>query len=229
MLLFEKHLKKNTAGFSQLIFFIHWHLCILLFIAGCQNANPGYATLKALISPVESRFDASYDYISIQSVTSNGRMILGYRQIQQGKLIEHWYTGAGEMLETADGRIYKALGTTSEIRRNIGQTPSWQAVSESLVPIKWRRSLDIMPGYRFGIEEKITTRMLTENDIPVILSIKQRGLVWYQDVVESTDIHGLPITYIQLFALKDKQIVYSEQCISELLCMHIQWIPRAVP
>lgn len=225
---FEKNPTKNTLARFKLIPNFKWHMFCLFFCAGCQSSNPGYATLKALISPTAAQFDASYDYISIQSDTSNGRMILGYRQLQEHKLIEHWYTGAGEMIETVDGRLHKALGTTSEIRRNTSQAPSWQTVSESRIPVTWERQLDIMPGYRFGLVEQISTRQLTEVEIPVVPGIEQRGLVWFQDEVQTKDIQGQTETYRQLFAVKNNQLIYSEQCISEKLCMRIQSIPRAV-
>ena len=225
---FEKNPTKNTFARFILIPNFKWHMFCLFFCAGCQSSNPGYASLKALISPTKAQFDASYDYISIQSDNSNGRMILGYRQFQEDKLIEHWYTGAGEMIETVDGRIHKALGTTSEIRRNTGQAPSWQTVSESRVPLTWQRRLDIMPGYRFGLEEKISTRQLTEVEIPVVPGVEKRGLVWFQDDVQAKDIQGQAVTYQQLFAFRNKQLIYSEQCISEMMCLRIQSIPRAV-
>ena len=225
---FEKNPTKNTFARFKLIANFKWHMFCLFFCAGCQSSNPGYASLKALISPTPAQFDASYDYISIQSDTSNGRMILGSRQFKEHKLIEHWYTGACEMIKTVDGRIHKALGTTSEIRRNTGQAPSWQTVSESQVPVTWQRRLDIMPGYRFGLEETISTRQLTEVEIPLVPGIEKHGLVWFQDNVQTKDIQGKATTYRQLFALRNKQLIYSEQCISEMMCMRIQSIQRAV-
>lgn len=221
-------MQKNTFDFFKPISIIGLIFLCLFFCIGCQTSNPGYATLKALFSPTEAKFDASYDYLSIQSDTSNGRMILGYRQFQQGRVIENWYAGGGEMLETVDGRVHKALGTTSEIHRNTGQAPTWQSLSNSRSVVTWRRTLDIMPGYRFGIEEKITTRQLTNLEIPVVSGIELNGLVWFQDDVQTTDIQGRPAYYRQLFAVKNDQIIYSEQCISEMLCMRIQWIPRTV-
>ncbi len=227
MRLFEKHFQTHIHFRFKFFSCFQWQVFCLIFCAGCQSSNPGYATLKALLSSSEAQFDASYEYLSIQSDNSNGRMILGYRQVQQGKVIEYWYTGGGEMLETVDGRIYKALGTTSEIRRNTGQAPSWQTMSSSQMPVHWQRSLDIMPGYRFGLEEKITTRVLTGIETPAVSGIEKQDLVWFQDQIQSTDIQGRPSEYRQLFAFKNERLIYSEQCISETLCMRIQWIPKA--
>ena len=82
--------------------------------------------------------------------------------------------------------------------------------------------------HRFGLEEKISTRQLTEVEAPVVPGIEKHGLVWFQDEVQAKDIQGQAVTYRQLFALRNKQLIYSEQCISEMMCMRIQWIPRAV-
>jgi len=47
---------------------------------------------------------------------------------------------------------------------------------------------------------------------------------WVEDQVKSTKADGTPWTYTQRFALENKQVVYSEQCISPALCFRFRKI-----
>jgi hypothetical protein len=49
-------------------------------------------------------------------------------------------------------------------------------------------------------------------------------VLWVQDQVKATKPDGTPWTYTQRFALENKQVVYSEQCISPALCFRFRKI-----
>jgi hypothetical protein len=203
-------------------------LAVVLICSACQSTHPLIDTLQSVVSTPRLQRDPKYDYLALDMDGRQGQMALGYRNVVNGVVTEHWYT-SGEMLQMVNGRVDKALGMTQEIRRNKGTPPSWQALAESDQAINWVRQLDLLPGYRYGTEEVVVSRKLTKQEYP--LSSFRLGDVdfWVRDDVESTNAQGQQWHYVQLFAIYRNRVVYSEQCISEKMCMRFTFIPHTAP
>lgn len=197
-------------------------------LVGCQTTHPMADTFKAIVTSQKLQRIPAYDYLLLEFNGRQAQMALGYRAKKNGLLVEHWYAG-GEMLEMRDGRIHKVFGMTHEIRRNTGNPPSWEALALSTQAISWSRQLDLMPGYRFDVQETVSSRKLSPLEALHLPDGLNDKLVWVRDDVQSQDAQGQPWNYVQLFALLNGRVVYSEQCINEKLCMHFRFMARTSP
>jgi hypothetical protein len=197
-------------------------------LVGCQTSHPMADTFKAIVTSQKLQRIPAYDYLLLEFNGRQAQMALGYREKKNGLLVEHWYAGA-EMLEMRDGRIYKVFGMTHEIRRNTGKPPSWEALASSTQAISWTRQLDLMPGYRFDVQETVSSRKLSPLEALHLPDGLNDKLVWVRDDVKSQDAQGQPWNYVQVFALLNGRVVYSEQCINEKLCMHFRFMAHTSP
>jgi len=149
-------------------------------------------------------------------------MALGERRVDESRNLihEHWYNGQGEMLYLVDGRIQKALGFTNEIRGQNNLPPKWKEIFESRGELNWHRKIDLMPGFRYGVVENITTSKV---DPPIKLSDSlPANSKWIAELVDSKSSDGGTWRYKQRFAIHEGRIVYSEQCIGKDLCIKIK-------
>jgi hypothetical protein len=203
-------------------------LGVLIFLMGCQTTHPMPDTFKAIVTRQKLQRIPGYDYLLLEFNGRQAQMALGYRAKKNGFLVEHWYAG-GEMLEMRDGRVYKVFGMTHEIRRNTGKPPSWEALASSTQAISWSRQLDLMPGYRFDMQETVSSRKLSPSEARYLPDGLNDKLVWVRDDVQTLDAQGQPWNYMQLFALLNGRVVYSEQCINEKLCMNFRFLAHTSP
>lgn len=199
-----------------------------IYLVGCQTTYPIADTFKAIVTSQKLLRNPAYDYLELEFNGHQAQMALGYRAKKDGLLVEHWYAG-GEMLEMRDGRIHKVLGMTHEIRRNMGNPPSWEILAASTQAISWSRQLDLMPGYRFNTQETVSSRKLNPSETKYLPDGLNNKLVWVRDDVQTLDSQGQPWNYVQLFALSNGRVIYSEQCINEKLCMHFRFVAHTSP
>ena len=200
-------------------------VCVALLLWGCRS-NPTFDTLTNL-NPWKSQYANVQPGLEYLLVTLNGKssvMGLGERTVQGSELNRHvqerWYTGQGEMLYVLDGRIQQALGFTHERRGQTGQAPTWADVLQAAKELPWSRTVDMMPGFRYGVTEHVTTQPIRPpKSLPEGVSPKAR---WVMDTVGSKVIDGREWWYLQKFAVLDGQVVYSEQCIQQDLCLKLR-------
>jgi hypothetical protein len=206
---------------------------LLVFLCSCQS-NPTYDTFTTLLPWTKqySQVKPGYEYIL---VSANGRqavMALGNRVSNQqlgskSSVHEYWYTGAGEMLVLLDGRISKALGFTHEIRSQTYVAPSWVEVVESKNELSWLKKIDLMPGFRYNLQNNVTTyKIAFPKDAPKFVPLNAE---WITDLVESKALDGRAWSYLQRFAILDGIVFYSEQCIDKDLCLTIRRLGVVVP
>jgi hypothetical protein len=205
-------------NFKRTVFF-----GVLFLLTGCQS-NPTFETFTTLLPWTKrySQVQAGFEYILVSANEHDALMALGERRFDESKnhLHERWYTGQGEMLYLVDGRIQQALGFTYEIRGQTHSAPHWNELINSRRELIWRRQMDLMPGFRYGVVENITSfRMHSPSKLPSSLPI---SVQWVADLVESKSSDGLAWRYVQRFALQEGRVVYSEQCIGKELCLKIQ-------
>jgi hypothetical protein len=104
-----------------------------------------------------------FEYLLIEIDGRKTAMALGSREVllQQGQeqVHERWYSGQREMIHMVNGRLHTAVGLTVEWRHQRSTPPTWEAVGQAQDKLTWRRELDIMPGYRFGLTDHVQTRV----------------------------------------------------------------------
>lgn len=196
---------------------------VFFLLTACQS-NPTFDTFKTLLPWAKkySQVQAGFEYILVSTNGHYALMALGERRVDETKnhTHENWYTGQGEMLYLVDGRIQQALGFTNEIRGQTNSPPPWKVVIESRKVLTWQRHIDLMPGYRYGVLESITTNRIEKpRKLPDSLP---NSTEWVADVIESKASNGQVWRLIQRFALHEGRVVYSEQCIGKDLCIQIR-------
>ena len=207
---------------SGFFFYVITPVLFSCVLTACKSTDPSWHALKSLLSKPEPKFNPSFEYIDVELDGRKSRLALGYREFVHGRPLEHWYSGAGEMLEMFDGRVNKALGMTLEIRRNKSRPPAWDSFDDARQTQVWTREIDIMPGYRFGVEDEITTVKLSKENLPVQKSKYPKDAIWFQEQVITKDIQGKTQKFQQLFAVFNNRVIYSEQCLHENMCMIFQ-------
>jgi hypothetical protein len=131
------------------------------------------------------------------------------------------------MLLLIDGRINKALGFTHEIRNQEHISPSWDEVVDSKNKISWFRKLDLMPGFRYNVQNNVTTyKIAFPKNSPEFVPLNAE---WITDLVESKSFDGHAWWYLQRFAIVDGIVIYSEQCIDKGLCLTLRRLGVVVP
>ena len=200
-------------------------MCVVLTMLGCRS-NPTYDTLTTLLpwkkqyAQVQPGFE--YLWVSVQGRVS--LMALGERKVQGNtpdeQVHEYWYTGQGEMLYLLNGRIQEAKGFTHEWRAQNSAQPAWTGLLTSQRALTWRRQLDVMPGYQYGLVTHLTSYPIaTPKALPEGVSAQAR---WAEDTVVAKNQQGRAWLFKQKFAVLEGQVVYSEQCVSDSFCLKLR-------
>jgi len=211
------------------------NVCLIFLLLSSCKSNPTYDTFTTLLPWARqfSQVQPGFEYILVSANGHQALMALGHRLTPVGgsedknALQEYWYTGTGEMLRLVDGRINQALGFTREIRSQTHSSPSWSEVLESNNELTWFRKIDLMPGYRYNIENNVSTyKIAFPRDSPEFVPSRAH---WVADSVEGKSIDGSKWLYSQRFAIVDGKVYYSEQCIDKGLCVSIRKFGVVVP
>lgn len=216
-------------------------LVVALTLQGCRGSNPVYDTLTNVLpwSQQYANLQPGFEYLWVSVDGKASVMALGARETRGNAVHEHWYTGQGEMLHLVDGRVQQALGFTHELRQQTGAPPAWGSFAaqlgqvsmkdqtQSTKDVVWTRQLDVMPGYRFGVQETVVSRTVAEparlpEGVPA-------NAQWVADEVRGKKANGLPWVYAQRFALANNRVVYSEQCLAPAVCLKLRPLGVVVP
>jgi hypothetical protein len=208
-------------------------LVVALTMQGCRGSNPVYDTLTNVLpwSQQYASLQPGFEYLWVSVDGKASVMALGAREARGTAVHEHWYTGQGEMLYLVNGRVQQALGFTHELRQQTGTPPAWGRFDAALVQatqdVVWTRQLDVMPGYRFGVQETVVSRTVAEpTRLPEGVPAQAQ---WVVDEVLGKKANGLPWVYVQRFAVANGRVVYSEQCLAPAVCLKLRPLGVVVP
>jgi hypothetical protein len=184
-----------------------------------------------------------FEYLWVSVDGKASVMALGAREARGTAVHEHWYTSQGEMLHLVNGRVQQALGFTHELRQQTGAPPAWDSFAAQRMPMNmkdqvsasphatknavWTRQLDVMPGYRYGVQETVVSRTVAEpTRLPEGVPAQAH---WVADEVLGKKTNGLPWVYAQRFAVANDRVVYSEQCLAPAVCLKLRPLGVVVP
>jgi hypothetical protein len=206
---------------------------LVLLMQGCQSTNPMLDTFSLVLpAPVQvANLAPGFEYLWVSVDGKASVMALGARETRGTAVHEHWYTGQGEMLHLVNGRVQQALGFTHELRQQTGAPPAWGRFDAALVQatqdVVWTRQLDVMPGYRFGVQETVVSRTVAQpTRLPEGVPAHTQ---WVADEVLGKKANGLPWVYAQRFAVANGRVVYSEQCLAPAVCLKLRPLGVVVP
>lgn len=173
-----------------------------------------------LKEPTNGSFSAGFEYLEVEWRGRTAAMALGYRETKGGHVSEYWYSGQGEMIRLLNGRVVQALGMTHEVRNVLTNQPVWADILKFRSPIVWAQTKEVMPGYRYGVQEFVITQQINPNAAENM--IVSGATAWVLEEVKSKDEKGRTWIYPQKFALNGDRVIYSEQCLSPELCFKLR-------
>ena len=155
--------------------------------------------------------------------------------------IEVWYSAEREVLRLQNGRLVGAVGLTTEWRDVLlPELPSWSVAARADQPLRWTRTRDVMPGYRFGVQETLSLRVVAEPKRSALQGLDLQRLAWFEEQVEpgpvarlssvfgsdsAADIPLPPARYAVDLQGGRETVVYGEQCLAPDLCFTWQRWP----
>lgn len=188
-----------------------------------------------------ARLNPDFRYLR---VTVSGRvalLALGNVDNDRRGPIEVWYSAEREVLRLQNGRLVGAVGLTTEWR-NVGlpALPSWSEVANADRTFRWTRTRDVMPGYRFGVKDELSLRVIEAPQRSALQGVEPKRLAWFEERAASEPIAGLasvfgidagndaalpPARYAVDFAAGQETVAYGEQCLAPDLCFTWQRWP----
>lgn len=201
-------------------------LCLaltVLFLSACGH-TPVTRTLWDAIPGLGKNVDAIKlnPRLRYLRVTVRGRvafMVLGYVEPTPEGEVDTWYSSEGEVIRLQNGRIVGTAGLETDWRavRNVS-LPAWKDLA-GRPAVVYSRERDEMPGYRYGIAERVKLYPVPAPNNSKLVGLPADGLRWYEEAVLGQP-DGLASGRFALHA-KDGEplVVYGEQCLSQSLCL----------
>ena len=213
-----------------------WYaLPLVALLAGCSSGGSAiydtfqYAATAKKDNSVAPRLNPSFSYLR---VTVEGRpLFLARGSIDahpQGP-IEVWYSSSREVIRLQNGRIVGSSGTSIEWREVlIPPMPSWSAIARAK-EFTWLRTRDVMPGYRFGVNDRLVLRLIEPPGNTSLVGIQAKNLTWFEETIREPQselpneslqsFEALPpARYAVAFSDGGEQVVYGEQCLARTFC-----------
>jgi hypothetical protein len=225
-----------SAVHRLLIFFVLSWAFLLLGCAGesrllGDTARLAFADAVADIT-VGQVLNPRYRYLRL---TIDGRpvlLVLGYLDAhpQTGQVTETWYSGQGEVLRLMNGRVISTAGMPVDWQAvRYLNLPAWNRALQEAAALKpFMRERDMSKTYTFGFKERVQQQFLKPAQpqaLPkglFLTGAPKSDLVWleehYRPLLASAT--ALPSSWFALDA--QSQVVYSKQCLSVSLCLHLQ-------
>lgn len=174
-------------------------------------------------SPIDgSKLDPRYRYLRVTIEKNTTMMVLGEVDAHPAGPIEVWFSGLGEVLRLQQGRVVSLTGVFAEWPRVQWPegTPDWALVLARGEAIEYDRLRDVMPGYRYGVRDRLRLRPVLAPARSQLAGVAPQNLHWFEEVMLSTtDRETLPpARYALSLAGGAPQVIYGEQCISPKLC-----------
>lgn len=202
----------------------------MVLFSGCQ-AGPGSAALEALQQalfkgkPAEPTLNPAFSYLRVTVQGNVAYLALGSIDPHPQGDTETWYSASGEVLRLREGRIAEILGTVVEWRdvRLVGW-PGWDAaLAAGVAGIDWTRHRDVMPGYRYRVNDALQLRSLAPPSRTQLQRIAPSSLRWFEEsrIGPARDaIEALPPARYALGVFNGRaSVVYGEQCLRADFCL----------
>ena len=205
---------------------------LLACLAGCRTETVSQAFLDAFRSyrpeqaplQLSTDLDPKFRYLRVQKGRRDMFVALGYVDQSPAGPIEVWYSPKYEVLRLSDGRLVGAsLGMGTDWRSvSFKELPRWNEIGEQAV---FERQRDVSPGYRFGVREKMRIRRIAAPADSNLKLLSVSSLAWFEEQALDGDLP--PTRYGVDMSGAKPQVVYAEQCLSDIECFSWQrWPPR---
>lgn len=201
--------------------------------SGCSTGSE--AVLDTALSlrrtgPDAAKLNPSYRYLRVVVDGRVALLVLGYIEPHPQGPIEVWYSAEREVLKLQNGRVVGALGLTTEWRRvALPALPDWGTLLASSEPLRWTRTRDVMPGYRYGVEDRLTLTRIAPVDNSRLVGVDPASLTWFEETdAPAPGEEALPtVRYALDLRAIGEPVVYGEACLTKELCFAWQRWPVA--
>ena len=219
-------------------------LSMLVALSSCSSAsNSMLQTLQSAArrgdSSASARLNPNFRYLR---VTIAGRVVLralGDEDIDLRGPVEVWYSAEREVLRLQNGRLVGAVGLTAEWRNVVlPELPSWSVLARGDQAFRWTRVRDVMPGYRFGLRDAMSLRVIPQPRGSELQGMDPQRLTWFEERVDAEQDAGssrgsslansgilAPARYAVDIRDGKEIVVYAEQCLAPDLCFTWQRWP----
>ena len=188
-----------------------------------------------------ARLNPNFRYLRVTIKRRAVLLALGNVDSHPQGPIEVWYSAEREVLRLQNGRLVGAVGLTTEWRDvSLPELPSWSVAARADQAYPWTRTRDVMPGYRFGVKDALSLRVVLEPKRGALQGLDPQRLTWFEDRVEpgpvarlsavfgsspATDLLLPPARYAVDLQGGRETVVYGEQCLAPDLCFTWQRWP----
>jgi hypothetical protein len=188
-----------------------------------------------------ARLNPNFRYLR---VTIGGRvalLALGNVDSHPQGPIEVWYSAEREVLRLQNGRLVGAVGLTTEWREVLlPELPPWSVAARAEHPLRWTRTRDLMPGYRYGVKDALSLRVVAAPSRNALQGLDPQSLTWFEERIESGPVAGVstvlgsgsaadiplpPARYAVDLEGGRETVLYAEQCLAPELCFTWQRWP----
>ena len=170
-----------------------------------------------------AKLDSRYQYLRVVHPGGISGMILGFVEPASTGPVEVWYASDGEVLRFQNGRLAGSTGLQPEWRSVVLPLfPGWDALSARNEPFRWERVRDVMPGYRYGVHDKLILTIVPPPRSSRLIGIDAKQLTWFEERVENSTEEPLPPAR---YAVQGDRVVYAEQCVDRERCFSWQRWP----
>ena len=207
--------------------------CLLSLVAltGCQSGqgHPALDMLKIAFvgapQPDGNHLDPRFSYLRVTAGKQVAFLALGYVDPHPQGDIEVYYSAKREVLRLQQGRLVGATGTFTEWRQvRMVDVPPWNDVLTQQRAMVWTRVRDVMPGYRFNIEDRLALQAIAPPGQSSMVGANPPNLRWFEErrIAADGDASadgGRPARYALEVSSGSVNVVYGEQCLSADLCV----------
>lgn len=206
----------------------------LLLLASCTSGTSAIVRSLALATgnaqETSAPSAAGIRYLRISSEGNTAYLALGYVESNIEGNTEVWYSAKGEVLKLRNGRIIGTVGLATDWRDvRLPKLPRWSQIGHA--SLRYERSRDVMPDYRFNLTETITLRAIPAPKASRLQPQESNNLQWFEERITDTD--GLqnqtalpPSLYAVDISKASEIVVYGETCLAENLCLAWQRLPE---
>ncbi len=221
-------------------------LSLVAALSGCSAS--GNAILQTLPyaygrNPAvdKARLNPNFHYLRVTVRGHVALLALGNVDSHPRGPVEVWYSAEREVLRLQNGRLVGAVGLTTEWRNvTLPELPSWFAAAHADRAYQWSRTRDVMPGYRFGVKDTLSLRVVDAPQRSALQGLDPQRLTWFEERVASGPVTGFsgisgsgvgadavlpPARYAVEIRGGEETVVYGEQCLAADLCFTWQRWP----
>jgi len=177
----------------------------------------------------EAKLNPNFRYLRLMIEGRVVMLALGDIDAHPRGEIEVWYSAGREVLRFQNGRLVGAAGLTTEWRNVVlPELPGWSALSSAAAPLRWVRTRDVMPGYRYGVRDALALSVVPPPAASALQGLEPQQLTWFEERFADDGLRKSvlpPARYALQFADGRETVVYGEQCIAPQTCFTWQRWP----